>query len=205
MKELKVDIENIEEGMLAAEDVRTAKGTLIIRRGAELEGKHMNLLKAAGILQINAIVPSVNTPTVDNLNIDHFPKHKDILKSARILIVDDSKLMRLKLRKIVEEAGLNLVGQAENGVEAVDMAKELQPTFITMDIEMPEMNGLDAVKAIHGMMPDVRIIMISSLGQEDLIIESISSGAIDFIHKPFDPVKVKKSIISNIIDEYHSL
>jgi two-component system, chemotaxis family, chemotaxis protein CheY len=202
MEKKKLHVEELEDGMLSAEDVKIFDKVLILHKNMEIESKHMSLLKTAGVNELVVLIPSKDESSREKTHISDYPKFAEALKNTRVMIVDDSKLMRLKLKKIVEEAGLNLVGEAEDGQKAVEMVEELQPTLITMDIEMPNLDGLSAISPIHEKLPDVKIIMISSLGYEDKIIEAISNGALDFINKPFDPDRVKRTIFSALTSDF---
>ncbi|MBM7659252.1 two-component system chemotaxis response regulator CheY [Bacillus mesophilus] len=113
---------------------------------------------------------------------------------ARILIVDDAKFMRLTLASIIHKGNHEVVGEAENGKQAIELYKELKPDLITMDITMPEMNGLDALKAIKESDPLVKIIMCSAMGQQKMVVEAIEAGAKDFIVKPFEENRVLEAI-----------
>ncbi|TCN25453.1 response regulator [Mesobacillus foraminis] len=115
---------------------------------------------------------------------------------ARILIVDDAKFMRVTLRNILKQANHEIVGEAENGREAVALYRQLQPDLVTMDITMPEMNGLDAVREIKRNHPQAKIIMCSAMGQQKTIIEAIEAGARDYLVKPFDESSVVDSVKS---------
>lgn len=116
----------------------------------------------------------------------------------RVLVVDDAKFMRVKLRDILESDGFNVVGEAEDGLQAVDKARQLKPDVITMDITMPNMDGISAVQEIKKNNPGQLVVMISALGQADKVRAAIISGAADFIVKPFDPDKVK-SIVKQVL------
>lgn len=113
-------------------------------------------------------------------------------KDISVLIVDDAKFMRVKLRKILEDSGYTVVGEAQDGKEAVRMYSELRPAITTMDITMPEVDGITALKAIKKIEPSVKVIMISALGQKEKVRDSIYAGAMDFIIKPFTPEKVNE-------------
>ncbi|HAQ06484.1 MAG TPA: two-component system response regulator [Bacillus bacterium] len=113
---------------------------------------------------------------------------------ARILIVDDAKFMRITLTNILKEANHEIVGEAENGREAVRLYRELRPDLVTMDITMPEMSGLDAVKEIKRDFKDAKIIMCSAMGQQKMVVDAIEAGAKDFIVKPFDESQVVDSV-----------
>ncbi|MBT2755900.1 response regulator [Mesobacillus foraminis] len=115
---------------------------------------------------------------------------------ARILIVDDAKFMRVTLRNILRQANHEIVGEAENGREAVALYQQLKPDLVTMDITMPEMNGLDAVREIKRNHPQAKIIMCSAMGQQKTIIEAIEAGARDYLVKPFDVSSVVDSVKS---------
>ncbi len=106
---------------------------------------------------------------------------------ARILVADDASFMRMMIREIVEDDGHEVVGEASDGSEAVDMYRELHPDIVTMDIVMPRRSGIDAVRGIIEVDPSARIVMCSALGQETLVSESLEAGACDFIVKPFKP------------------
>lgn len=119
---------------------------------------------------------------------------------VRILIVDDAIFMRSMLKDIFLKNNYEIAGEAENGREAVKKYKECQPDLTTMDIVMPEMNGIEAVKEIIKIDPDAKILMCSALGQEALVTESIEAGAKDFIIKPFSPKMVLK-VVNQIINQ----
>lgn len=112
----------------------------------------------------------------------------------RVLIVDDAAFMRLSIKTTVTKAGFEVAGEAENGIEAVKKYKELRPDVVTMDITMPEMTGIEAVKMIMQIDPKARILMVSAMGQESLVKESILSGARSFIVKPFTEEQVIQSL-----------
>ncbi|KIY21471.1 MULTISPECIES: response regulator [Mesobacillus] len=113
---------------------------------------------------------------------------------ARILIVDDAKFMRITLTNILRKANHEIVGEAENGREAVMLYRELKPDLVTMDITMPEMSGLEAVKEIKKDFKDAKIIMCSAMGQQKMVVDAIEAGAKDFIVKPFDDSQVIDSV-----------
>ena len=108
----------------------------------------------------------------------------------RILIVDDALFMRNMLRNIFSESGFEVVGEAQNGYEAIEKFNALAPDLVTMDIVMPEKNGIEALKEIMAANEKARIVICSALGQESLIMEALEAGARDFIVKPFKPPKV---------------
>jgi two-component system chemotaxis response regulator CheY len=110
--------------------------------------------------------------------------------TARVLIVDDALFMRTMLRNILVESGFEVVGEAGTGDEAVEKYRVLGPDLTTMDIVMPDMNGIEALKQIMALDPRARVVMCSALGQESLIIDALEAGARDFIVKPFKPAKV---------------
>jgi len=116
-----------------------------------------------------------------------------------VLIVDDAAFMRMMLKEILTKGGYNVVGEAENGIIAVTKYKELRPDIVTMDITMPEMDGISAVKEIKKVDPNARLIMCSAMGQQSMVIEAIQSGARDFIVKPFQPVRVMEAIQKALI------
>ena len=113
---------------------------------------------------------------------------------ARIMIADDAAFMRMMLRDILTKGGHEVVGEAENGKQAVDRYKELKPDLVTMDITMPEMDGLEALKTIRSSDPVAKVIMCSAMGQQAMVIDAIQNGAKDFIVKPFQGEKVLASV-----------
>lgn len=112
----------------------------------------------------------------------------------RVLIVDDAVFMRFSLRTMLEKNGFEVAGEAGNGLQAIEMYQKLKPDIVTMDITMPEMTGIDAVKAIRSVDPTAKIIMITALGQEPYIMEAILAGAKGFIVKPFQEERVIKEL-----------
>jgi len=113
---------------------------------------------------------------------------------TRILIVDDAAFMRMMIKDILTKNGYEIVGEAENGLRAIEKFQELRPDLITMDITMPEMDGISAVKEIRKIDPGAKVIMCSAMGQQSMVIEAIQSGARDFIVKPFQPDRVLEAI-----------
>lgn len=113
---------------------------------------------------------------------------------ARILITDDAAFMRMMVKDILTKGGHDVVGEAENGKQAVEKYKELKPDLVTMDITMPEMDGIEALKAIKAEDANAKVIMCSAMGQQAMVLEAIQNGARDFIVKPFQPDKVLDSI-----------
>ena len=109
---------------------------------------------------------------------------------ARVLIADDASFMRQMIREIIEPEGYEVVGEATDGIEAVDLYEELHPDLVTMDIVMPKRSGIDAVKSVLAASPDACVVMCSALGQETLVMEALQAGAKDFIVKPFKPDNV---------------
>jgi two-component system chemotaxis response regulator CheY len=104
---------------------------------------------------------------------------------AKVLIVDDAAFMRISIKNMLTKNGYEVVGEAENGLIGVEMFKELHPDIVTMDITMPEMSGLDALKEITKIDPQAKVVMVSAMGQEAMVREAIVSGAKGFIVKPF--------------------
>ena len=114
--------------------------------------------------------------------------------SKKILIVDDAAFMRMMIKDILTKNGYEIVGEAENGLKAVEKYKELVPDLTLMDITMPEMDGIEAVKAIKSIDADAKIVMCSAMGQQAMVIESIQAGARDFIVKPFQADRVLEAV-----------
>lgn len=112
----------------------------------------------------------------------------------RVLIVDDAAFMRMAIRTILERNGFEVVGEAENGMEGIKKYKETRPDVVTMDITMPELAGIDAMKIIMSLDPRAKIIMISAMGQEVMVKEAIIQGAKSFIIKPIKEDHVVQTI-----------
>lgn len=116
---------------------------------------------------------------------------------AKILIVDDAIFMRKMLSDILVKDGHEIVGEAENAKEAVNLYKKLKPDVVTLDIIMPDVEGVDALKAIREITsedPQARILMVSAMGQQETVVEAIQAGAKDFIVKPFQPSNVTSAV-----------
>ncbi len=113
---------------------------------------------------------------------------------AKILVVDDADIMRLKLSKVLEENGHEIVGEAKNGDEAVEKYKDYDPDLVTLDITMPEVDGLEALDGIIAHDPDAKVIMVSAMGKKKKVLKAVKSGAKNFIVKPFDADKVKEAV-----------
>ncbi len=114
--------------------------------------------------------------------------------AKNILIVDDAAFMRMMIKDILTKNGYNVVGEAENGAKAIEKYSELKPDLVLMDITMPEVDGIAALKKIKGADPNALIIMCSAMGQQAMVIESIQAGAKDFIVKPFQPDRVLEAV-----------
>ncbi|MBQ7703944.1 MAG: response regulator [Selenomonadaceae bacterium] len=114
--------------------------------------------------------------------------------AIRVLVVDDAAFMRMMVKDILTKNGYDVVGEAENGMKAVEKYSELHPDLTTMDITMPEMDGISAVKAIRKIDPNAKIIMCSAMGQQAMVIEAIQAGARDFIVKPFQADRVLEAV-----------
>ncbi len=111
-----------------------------------------------------------------------------------VLICDDAIFMRTMVSDILTQAGFDVVGEAETGVQAVEQYRALRPDFVTMDIVMPEMGGIDAVREIVKHDPSARVLMCSAMGQQALVVEAIQAGARDFVVKPFQPSRVLEAV-----------
>lgn len=109
------------------------------------------------------------------------------------IIIDDAAIMRQRLRSILEN-DFQIIGEASNGKDGIELYSSLNPDFITLDISMPEMNGLDALKNLISAHPDAKVVIVSAVGQKQIVFEALSMGAKDFIIKPFEPERVLKSI-----------
>lgn len=114
--------------------------------------------------------------------------------AKRILITDDALFMRVTLKNILTQNGYEVVGEAQNGAESVELYKQLKPDLVTMDITMPEMDGIAALKAIRENDPNACIVMCTAMGQKNMVVEAIQAGAKDFIVKPFQPERVVEAV-----------
>lgn len=122
----------------------------------------------------------------------------------KILVVDDSLIMRRNITKFVESLGHKVIGDAKDGLEAITLYMRLKPDLVTMDITMPEMDGIAAVKELRKIDKDAKIIMLTSHGQEDMVITAIRSGASGYLLKPINIIKLRdavRKIFPHIIDE----
>ncbi|KGG80744.1 chemotaxis protein CheY [Caloranaerobacter azorensis H53214] len=111
-----------------------------------------------------------------------------------ILIVDDAAFMRMMIKDILNKNGYEVIGEADNGAKAIEKYKELKPDLVIMDITMPEVDGIQAVKEIKKLDENAKIIMCSAMGQQAMVIESIQAGARDFIVKPFQADRVLEAV-----------
>lgn len=116
------------------------------------------------------------------------------MEEKTILLVDDAAFMRMMLKDMLSKEGYKIVGEAENGSEAVEKFKELSPDLTILDITMPEMDGIEAAKAIKQENANATIIMCSAMGQQAMVIEAIQAGAKDFIVKPFNAERVLEAV-----------
>lgn len=113
---------------------------------------------------------------------------------ASVLIVDDAAFMRMMIKDILSKNNFEIAGEAANGFEAIEKYKEVQPDLVTMDITMPEMDGIEALKEIKKMDPNAKVVMCSAMGQQAMVIDAIQSGAKDFIVKPFQADRVLEAL-----------
>lgn len=112
----------------------------------------------------------------------------------KVLVVDDAQFMRMMLKDILTKNGFEIIGEAKNGAEALERYKELKPDIVTLDITMPEVDGITALKNIKEYDPSAKAVMCSAMGQQGMVIESIQAGAKDFIVKPFQADRVIEAI-----------
>ena len=114
--------------------------------------------------------------------------------AKNILIVDDAAFMRMMLKDILTKNGYNVIGEAANGQEGFDKYKELKPDLVTLDITMPEVDGITCLKMIKQSDAGAKVVMCSAMGQQAMVIDAIQSGAKDFIVKPFQPDRVMDAV-----------
>ncbi|NLC12228.1 MAG: response regulator [Firmicutes bacterium] len=112
----------------------------------------------------------------------------------RVLITDDTAFMRMTLRNVLEKNGYEIAAEAEDGLQAIEKYKATKPDLVTMDITMPNMDGITAIKKIMEIDPEAKIIVVSAMGQKALVIEALNSGARDFIVKPFQPDRIVEAL-----------
>lgn len=114
--------------------------------------------------------------------------------SAKVLIVDDAAFMRMMLKDILTKNGYEVIGEAGDGEQAVQMYKELSPDLVTMDITMPEKDGITALKEIKAYDPNAKVIICSAMGQQAMVLDAIQAGARDFVVKPFQADRVIEAV-----------
>ena len=114
--------------------------------------------------------------------------------SRTVLICDDAIFMRTMVSDILQQAGFEVVGEAESGLQAIEKYQALRPDLVTMDIVMPDMGGIDAVREITKLDPQARVLMCSAMGQQALVVEALQAGAKDFVVKPFQPSRVLEAV-----------
>jgi two-component system, chemotaxis family, chemotaxis protein CheY len=112
----------------------------------------------------------------------------------RILVVDDAAFMRMMIKDILTKNGYEVVGEASDGAQAVEKYQELKPDLVTLDITMPEVDGIEALKRIRAVDPSARVIMCSAMGQQAMVIDAIQAGAKDFVVKPFQADRVLEAV-----------
>lgn len=165
----------------------------MVHIGNRIKSIRDTLKKASFTVEPNAMVvltyfdESVNAFRVQGISAGARPR--------TALIVEDARTLRVKLKKLLESAGVKVIGEAANGRTGVEMFTSMKPDIVTMDITMPDMDGLTALKAIRRIQPDARVIMVSAMGQKEMIIQSMNAGAFDFITKPLVPDQVHEIIL----------
>lgn len=117
---------------------------------------------------------------------------------AKIIIVDDSRILRKILNGALTEAGHEIIAEAGNGEEVLKLLETNTPDLITLDITMPVMDGLAALKAIKEKYPSVKVVMVSAAGQKNKVMEALKAGASDFLQKPFEPEDIKR-VVSKLV------
>lgn len=122
------------------------------------------------------------------------------MMKKRILIVDDSFYMRTMLKNMLTDAGYEVVGEAPNGQTALQLAKETNPDLITLDVILPDNTGLDVLKGIKKDQPDMKVIIVSAVGQEVIVKEAVENGAFSYIVKPFSEEKVLETVAKALKD-----
>ena len=118
------------------------------------------------------------------------------------LIVDDAAVMRMRLREILQERHI-IVAEAQNGNEAIDLYEEYNPDFVTLDITMPQLNGIEALKLLLEKFPDAKVVIVSAVGQKKMVIQALGLGAKDFIIKPFEAERVLQAVDRMFADRFN--
>jgi two-component system chemotaxis response regulator CheY len=114
--------------------------------------------------------------------------------ATSVLVVDDAKFMRHMLKGILEDMGFEVIGEAANGKEAFEKYSELKPDVVTMDIVMPEVSGIEALREIRAVDPDAKVVMISAIDQREPLMEALKLGAADYVVKPFEKDRVQEAL-----------
>jgi two-component system, chemotaxis family, chemotaxis protein CheY len=169
----------LHEGMVLAQDLLTSNGELVLQKGQKLKKIHISKIKAFGY-------PGVYTN-------DNILKVKDASKK-QVLVVDDSLFMRRFIGNVLTNNGYSVVGDAENGEIAVAKYEELHPDVVTMDITMPVLDGVGALEKIRRYDSKAKIVMVTSLGQDEVTQKALSLGAVTFITKPFKDTDILYTI-----------
>ena len=112
---------------------------------------------------------------------------------AKILVVDDAAFMRMRCKKLLSQSGFDVI-EAATGAQAVEVYKESRPDAVLLDITMPDMDGLTALKELRKLDPEAKVAMVSAMGQQSVVMEALKSGARDFLVKPFDPDRVLATV-----------
>ncbi len=126
--------------------------------------------------------------------MNFFGKKASVPKRYRMLIVDDSNIIRGRIERSQHHAQIEVVGGAENGVKAVELAKQLRPDVATMDITMPEMDGIQCVRELLKIKPDMLILVVSALSDQAMILEALKAGAHGFLGKPFNEATLNRAL-----------
>ena len=121
--------------------------------------------------------------------------------SKRVLIVDDAAFMRMMIKNVLTQNGYEVAGEASNGQEALVLYEKVKPELVTLDITMPEMDGIQTLKELLKMDPSANVIMVTAMGQQQLVIEAIQVGAKDFVVKPFQPDRLIEAVRKALGDE----
>ncbi len=188
----KLPIDKLKDGYRLFEDVRGKTGGQLFRAGDVLSEQDINTLRHFGVEHVWVYYTE---------DMKEKPRVFEIPSSLpapgarkRILVVDDVESMRRHLRGTLEAAGYDVVGEADDGDAAVDMAKLLKPDLITMDIVMKRLNGIEAARQIKRELPNTKIIMITQAAKPSLVAESIKAGAQNFVIKPYDSAKLAQIV-----------
>jgi two-component system, chemotaxis family, chemotaxis protein CheY len=194
-EEVRLPIHRVKPGDKLSSDVRGISGKLIVPAETIIREQDIHTMRHFDIAEVWVYLTNETGDTQETLDMRVMLESQYNMESRRkVLIVDDVESMRKSLRAILEDAGYDVVGEAEDGDEAVLFSEVLKPDVVMMDIVMQRMNGIDATREIKNHLPNVKIIILTSMAKPSLVSESLRAGADNFILKPFEPDTVMHAV-----------